>query len=101
VHPSFREGLPVSVMEAIACGLPCVASRIRGNVDLIEDGVNGFLCNPSSEGDFASALEKILNNPIKSIKENNTKKIQQFDIVNVGKKMHKLYKLYGGENENL
>ena len=37
VFPSFQEGLPVALMEAMASGLPCVASRIRGNVDLISD----------------------------------------------------------------
>lgn len=34
---SYREGLPVALMEAMACGLPCVASRIRGNTDLLEE----------------------------------------------------------------
>lgn len=38
------EGLPRSVMEAMASGLACVVSNIRGNVDLIEDGKGGYSC---------------------------------------------------------
>ena len=42
---SLQEGLPRSLMEAMACELPCIVSSIRGNVDLIEIGRGGFLCN--------------------------------------------------------
>lgn len=38
---SFREGLPVALMEAMSSGLPVVCARIRGNTDLVEDGVSG------------------------------------------------------------
>ena len=43
VFPSKREGLSVALMEAMACGLPCFASNIRGNCDLITNSVNGML----------------------------------------------------------
>ena len=43
VFPSFREGLSVALMEAMACGLPVVCSDIRGNRDLIEDAKGGYL----------------------------------------------------------
>ena len=45
--PSLQEGLPVSLMEAMAAGVPCIASRIRGNNDLIENNEYSFLI-----GDF-------------------------------------------------
>ena len=49
VFPSLQEGLPVALMEALACGIPCIASKIRGNIDLI-NGKNGVLVdnNPCS-----------------------------------------------------
>ncbi|NTR95919.1 glycosyltransferase family 4 protein, partial [Enterococcus faecium] len=43
IFPSKREGLPVSIMEAMACRVPVIGSKIRGNSDLIQDNINGFL----------------------------------------------------------
>ena len=59
LHPSYREGLPVSVMEAMASGLAIVASRIRGNEDLVEDA-GGILVAPSDVSGFRAALEKLI-----------------------------------------
>ena len=56
VFPSFREGLSVAVMEAMASGLPCVASKIRGNTDLLGSGEGGFLCNPHNASVFAEKI---------------------------------------------
>lgn len=50
VFPSFQEGLPVAVMEAMAAGLPVIASDIRGSHDLIRDGENGFLYGVGDSG---------------------------------------------------
>jgi hypothetical protein len=58
--PSYREGLPVSLMEAMAACKAVVCSRIRGNVDLLEDGKGGFLLQPHDVDGFAGALEKLL-----------------------------------------
>lgn len=59
VHPSYREGLSVAVMEALASGLPVIGSRIRGNVDLIEETVNGELFDPRYSDSLASLLRNI------------------------------------------
>ncbi|AEA01504.1 glycosyltransferase family 4 protein [Aerococcus sp. Group 1] len=47
--PSLQEGLPVSLMEAMGTGLPCIASDIRGNSDLIDHNLGGYLCNNTVE----------------------------------------------------
>lgn len=62
VFPSLQEGLPVALMEAMACGLPCVASEIRGNVDLINEDKNGYLFNNKRENDLLNAFRKVINN---------------------------------------
>lgn len=43
LHASFREGLPVSVIQALSCGKPVIGRKIRGNIDLIKNKYNGFL----------------------------------------------------------
>ena len=58
-----QEGLPRSMMEAMASGLPCVSSRIRGNVDLIEEGVNGYTCLTDDVDGYADAIAKIAGDP--------------------------------------
>ena len=52
IMPSFQEGLPLAMIEAMATGLPVVASNIRGHRDIVRDGEHGFLCNVSQPTDF-------------------------------------------------
>ncbi len=56
VLPSFMEGLPVVLMEAMALGVPVVASRIAGVPELVDDGVNGLLFHPADWNGLESAL---------------------------------------------
>lgn len=56
VIPSFAEGVPVVLMEAMAAGLPVVATRIAGIAELVEDGISGRLVPPSDEEALARAL---------------------------------------------
>lgn len=63
VLPSKREGLPRSVLEAMAAGLPVVATDVRGNRDLVEPGKNGLLVKVGDPGGLAQALLTLSGDP--------------------------------------
>ena len=81
-HPSLREGLGIASLEAMASGLPLLASNTRGIADYIENGVNGFMCNPHDVETYAKNLEKLASdeNLRNSISEKNLLKVQQYKI---------------------
>jgi glycosyltransferase involved in cell wall biosynthesis len=62
VLPSFYEGLPLTILEAMAAGLPTVASRVGGIPEAIEDGVSGLLLSPGDPRQLAYALSLLLKN---------------------------------------
>jgi len=63
VLPSYREGLPRSLLEASACQLPCVASDVPGCNQVIEDGVTGYLVEPKKIDELALAMERLIDDP--------------------------------------
>jgi glycosyltransferase involved in cell wall biosynthesis len=63
VLSSESEGMPVSLMEAGACGVPAVAPAVGGIPELIADGVTGFVTPPGSASALAEGLERFLRNP--------------------------------------
>lgn len=90
VHPSYREGLPVSVMEAMASGLPILCSRVRGNVDLVNEN-GGFLFNPHNVDDCKHAIEELLSKELKKIGDYNAEIIKVFDSNSVNVIMRRIY----------
>jgi glycosyltransferase involved in cell wall biosynthesis len=59
VNTSASEGIPVSMMEAMACGIPCIGTNVGGVGEIIEDGVNGFLLPPEpTPKNVGAALER-------------------------------------------
>lgn len=85
---SKREGLPRSTMEAMASGLPCVVSDIRGNRDLIDEK-GGFLIGVQDVDGYAEAMNKLLDSceMRNRMGDYNKVKILEFDIKNVTKQM--------------
>ncbi|WP_346689582.1 glycosyltransferase family 4 protein [uncultured Cloacibacillus sp.] len=93
VFPSLQEGLPVALMEAMACGLPVVCSNIRGNIDLINDNENGILFNSLDIDAMAVAMRTMLDN-IKFRKQcalGNIEIVKQFDLHRSLSAMEEIY----------
>ena len=92
VFPSFREGLSVALMEAMAAGLPCVVSRIRGNIDLIEDNRGGYLCAPNDIEAFSEAIKELSQKEKRNtFGEYNCQSVKHYDIHKVLEMMMLIY----------
>ena len=61
--PSFAEGVPVVLMEAMASGRAVVTTRIAGVPELVDDGISGLLVVPGNVGQLATALERLASSP--------------------------------------
>lgn len=94
VFPSIREGLPVSMMEAMQAGLPVLAADIRGNHDLIEDGKGGFLFDENLTEDYVRGIRYFLDYPKEAVRMGkwNKERVKNFDIRIVSEKMREIYK---------
>ncbi len=61
VLPSYKEGLPRSLLEAAAMSKPIIATDVSGCRDVVEDGVNGFLCRPRDSRSLLEKMEKMID----------------------------------------
>lgn len=99
VLSSFREGLSVALMEAMAEGLPIVCGQIRGNVDLVQDGKGGILVSPGEEKDYEEAFRKLYEMKQKAFQKfeniglNNRNKVEAFSKETVDQIMKKVYQV--------
>ena len=93
VFPSHREGLPVSLMEAMAAGLPVVASKIRGNVDLIQEEKGGYLVESTDVEVFTDRISRLLEQD--QLRENfgqwNQQAVEAFGVERVREVMRRVY----------
>ena len=93
VMPSLQEGLPMAMIEAIATGLPVVASKIRGHIDVIASNEYGFLCNLTDKEGFCDAIFKLYSNEDlrKAIGLNNIERAKIYSVDIAVSKMAEIY----------
>lgn len=95
VLPSLQEGMPNSLLEAMSCGLPVIASKIGGVVDVVEDGKSGILFEPGDASGLTSAVISLLNNSGLRRKlgaEARKRIVEGFSIDVIAEKYIRLYK---------
>ena len=91
--PSIHEGLPVALMEAMASGLPVVCSKIRGSIDLINEG-EGHLCDTLDTDGFAQAISCLVEDKELQLKMGKMSKesVDKYSIETIIKAMNKCMK---------
>jgi glycosyltransferase involved in cell wall biosynthesis len=60
VLPSYREGVPRTLLEAAAMGRPVITTDVVGCREVVDDGVNGYLCRPRDAADLADKMEQMI-----------------------------------------
>jgi len=90
---SVKEGLPYTLIEALSAGLPIVATRVGGIMEIVEPDINGLIIPPKNSAEITQAIEKILNNQKLQEKfhKNNLEKIKQFTLKKMVQKTEEIY----------
>jgi glycosyltransferase involved in cell wall biosynthesis len=94
VSSSLTEGMPLSLMEAMAAGLPVVATRCGGVPELIDHEVHGLLCEPGRTDELASAMIRMAENPSlreKSGKASSERAAKSFSLDAMADRYEELY----------
>lgn len=94
---STFEGLPLSILEAYASGLPVISTAVGGVPDILKDGVNGFLVPSNDEKAMENAILKLYDNPKlrDEMSGTNRSAVTAFDIKEITEKYIELYFRYG------
>lgn len=95
VLPSFAEGVPVVLMEAMACGRPVVATRVGGIPELVQHGVTGLLVAPGDAEELADALQWVHENPesAKALAENAARFVrEQYGLESSVRRLSELFR---------
>lgn len=101
VLPSYREGMPIALLEAMYCGVTPVTSDIRGVKDVMKDGITGVICSPGDSKAFAEAIKTLKEDKRlrKGYGENSRKAVKPYMLFLIKKKILDIFESFEGESE--
>lgn len=94
VLPSLWEGLPLTLLEAMAAGLPVIGTRVRGISEIIEEGRNGLLVAPTDPRELAGAIAALLADPARRALMGAASReiaVRDYDFERVNRELGELY----------
>ena len=91
VSASYREGLPVHIMEAMTAGLPIVSTKCRGASELVEDGKNGYLVDFDNVEAMTNIIENVVRIDRVNLVNSSVLKSEKYQIDKIVSEMRKLY----------
>ena len=95
IHPSYAEGCPLAVLEAMACGRPIIAAASGFEQGLLEDGENALLVPPSSPNDLAAAALRLLSSPEFANRIGQAARKKAVESLDVRTVINKIEEVYG------
>jgi glycosyltransferase involved in cell wall biosynthesis len=97
--PTYTEGFPISVLEAMFVGLPVVASTVGAIPDMIDVPRGGVLCSPGDADSLVAAIEKLRDSPTERLemgRYNREKALRSYDYASVSRRLADLYQSIAG-----
>jgi glycosyltransferase involved in cell wall biosynthesis len=80
VLPSYQEGVPIALLEAMSLGLPCISTNVNGVPEAIHPEITGLLVEPGDPGALSEAIERLVDDPLLAERLGNQG--QQFVLLN-------------------
>ena len=99
VLSSIREGFPISVLEAMACGIPVVATSVGGTPELIQEGETGFLVSPGDPQNLAKRIEILIRDKVLRgrMGRKGKERVREFSIEKMADRTLQLYRRLASE----
>jgi len=94
IQPSLAEGISATLLEAMACKTPVIATKIGGNIELFENDKTGILIEPENPAELLQKITSFLDNPSKLEEISNSafEEVKKYDWSNIGQQYLDLYK---------
>ncbi len=94
ILPSYYEGVPISILEAMSYGKPVVSTRVGGIPEIVTDGENGFLTSPGDKAAIAGAIDRLTDDPAlcRHMGEKALEKVKSYFPEEIDRSLSRLYR---------